>query len=695
MDTVDSSHTSRLLTAEPLLDPPEERSLATAVDRAAHRLLALQQEDGHWCAELEGDSILESEYILTQWFLGRTAEDKLAKAARHLRASQEEDGGWCIYPGGAPDVNPTVKAYFALKLAGDPPSAPHMQKALEVARRLGGIDACNSFTRIYMAVFGQYPWARCPAVPPEIILLPSWFPFNIYEMSSWSRAIVVPLSIIWALKPHCDVPEALAVPELLVTDPVNGSTAADSRQDSLSALAWSKFFRGTDAALKVYEKAPFAPLRRLALERAREWIVQRLDRSDGLGAIFPPIVNTIYAFRALGMAIDDPLLAGQIEQLERLEIEDEHSLRIQPCFSPVWDTALALHALLEAGLAPDAPEAERAASWLLEREVTSVGDWSVKSGNETVGGWFFEYANEFYPDCDDTAQVVTTLSGTAFGDRPQEVGEGGHGRGLGTAGLGAARVEAALDRGVAWLRGMQNRDGGWASFDKDCDREFLKYVPFADHNAMVDPATVDITARVLEAFAARGIPRSAPELRRAVRFIRGQQEADGSWFGRWGCNYLYGTWLGLWGLRKVGERPGDPALRRGGEWLLSCQNRDGGWGELPDTYRDAARKGEGPSTASQTAWALLGLAAADLGGSDSANAGVAYLLEHQEAEGGWSDAFWTGTGFPEVFYLRYHLYATYFPLLALATYRRLADGIDPFAGPLDGSSNGPAGSTAQ
>ncbi len=615
--------------------------VSRAIRAAQEHLLSLQAADGHWSGELEGDSILESEYILTMHFLGRSGEPKVRKAANYLVATQLEDGGWSTYPGGPADVNPTVKAYFALKLLGEPADAPHMQRARDEARRLGGLDACNSFTRIYLAIFGQYDWDECPAVPPELILLPTWFPFNIYEMSSWSRAIVVPLSVIWALKPSCPVPPEAGIEEL------RSSGVRARRQRT----AWTSFFYGVDTGVKLAEKARIRPWRRVALERARRWIAQRLEASDGLGAIFPPIVNTIFAFRALGYASDDPIVASQIQELEKLEIEEAESLRVRPCFSPVWDTALALNALIESGVAAGDSRVRRAAHWLLDRQVCRPGDWRVKCPATEVGGWYFEYANEFYPDCDDTAQVITTLAR------------------VGLVGAEAELRDAQLARAVRWLLGMQCSNGGWASFDKDCDREFLTHIPFADHNAMIDPPTVDITARVLEALGEAGVDAASPAVRRGVSFLLGEQEPDGSWFGRWGCNYLYGTWLALTGLTCMGEDPRAPWAQTARQWLRSCQNPDGGWGELPSSYSDPQSKGRGPSTAAQTAWALMGLIAAGESGGSAVTHGVQYLLERQRADGGWRDEFWTGTGFPEVFYLRYHLYATYFPLLALARWQ--------------------------
>jgi squalene-hopene/tetraprenyl-beta-curcumene cyclase len=620
------------------IDPELGARVRDSVHRAQHHLLSIQSEDGHWCGELEGDTILESEYVLTMHFLGRTAEPRVAMAANYVRHKQLDDGGWAIYPGGPPDASASVKAYFVLKLLGDDPEAPHMRKARQVILDLGGIDACNSFTKIYLAIYGQFPWAKCPAVPPELILFPRWFYINVYEMSSWSRAILIPLSIIRALQPSAAVPPSAGIPELY----------SPSYRPPAPTF-WSGLFRALDVGLKVAERIPFKPSRDIALKRAERWIVERLAGSDGLGAIFPPIVNTIIALRALGYPLDHPTIRQQVRELEKLEIVEGDSLRVQPCFSPVWDTALAVNALVESGLAPSDPALVRATRWLLDRRGHGSGDWAVKNPEASRAGWYFEYANPFYPDCDTTAQTITALSKI-------ELPEGGEDR----------ECREAIFEAHHWHMSMQNRDGGWGAFDKDCDKEILTHVPFADHNAMIDPSTSDLTARALEAMSCLGYDRSFPAARRAVDFLRREQERDGSWFGRWGCNYLYGTWLALWGLRAIGMEMDSDWVQRGAGWLRSCQNEDGGWGELPQSYDDQSYKGRGPSTASQTAWALLGLMAAGHTGSESVSRGLRYLVESQEADGSWTEELWTGTGFPSVFYLRYHLYSVYFPLLALA-----------------------------
>jgi squalene-hopene/tetraprenyl-beta-curcumene cyclase len=630
-------------TARRALDRRETKvGLRRSIEAAQQYLLRIQHADGHWCGELEGDTILESEYILTMHFLGRGDSDRVRKAANYVRDKALAEGGWPIYEGGPPEVSASTKAYFVLKLAGDGPDEPHMRRAREAILDLGGLEATNSFTRIYLAIFGQYPWERCPAVPPEIILLPRWAPINLYEMSSWTRGIVVPLSVIWALKPQCAVSDRASIRELAL-----GGAQKNERRGF-----WKKFFETTDATVKLLERRGWNPSREKALKACEQWMVERFDRSDGIGAIFPPIINSIIALRALGYPNDHALPESQIRELQKLEIEEGDHLRVAPCFSPVWDTALTMNAMAESGVPAGDPRLLKAASWILDREVRETGDWKVKNSEGKPGGWYFEYANEFYPDVDDTFQVLTSLSKIRFPDAE-----------------GERRKCEAMERAIAWALSMQNRDGGWASFDKDCDEQFLTQIPFADHNAMIDPSTSDITGRGLETLAALGFDGRHPVAQRAVSFLLKEQERDGTWFGRWGCNYIYGTWLALVGLARIGEDMMEPGYQAAGCWLRAIQNADGGWGESPRSYEDPAFKGQGPSTPSQTAWALMGLMATE-DNSEGLRRGVRYLVDRQRDDGSWEDEYWTGTGFPTVFYLRYHLYATYFPLLALATYGR-------------------------
>jgi squalene-hopene/tetraprenyl-beta-curcumene cyclase len=605
-------------------------------------LLSIQQPDGHWCGELEGDTILESEYILTMHFIGRLDSPSVRKAGNYIRSKQLDEGGWAIYEGGPSEISASAKAYFVLKLLGDDPNATHMKKACEVIRRLGGLDATNSFTRIYLAIFGQYPWERCPAVPPEIILLPKWSPFNLYEMSAWTRGIVVPLAVIWASKPYCAVPPYANIGELML----------EPQTPRIPRRFWKAVFATTDITLKQLEKRRFNPSREKALKACEQWMIDHFEKSDGIGAIFPPIINSILALRCRGYANDHPLTLSQIRELEKLEIDEGETLKIAPCFSPVWDTALAVNSLIESGLEPDHPALQKAAHWLLDKEVKTAGDWKVKNPEGEPGGWYFEYANEFYPDVDDTLQVLTSLSKVRFSDGDRE-----------------KLRRQAMERALRWVLTMQNRDGGWGSFDKDCDDEFLTQVPFADHNAMIDPSSSDITGRALEALANMGFLLSDPVIQKAISFLDREQEHDGSWFGRWGVNYIYGTWLVAHGFRSIGEDMMEPRMQAAGCWLRSVQNQDGGWGESPRSYDDPGAKGIGDSTPSQTAWALMGLMDTE-DWSDGLKHGVQYLLKNQRTDGSWKDEFWTGTGFPGVFYLRYHLYATYFPLLALGQFEK-------------------------
>ena len=478
-----------------------EPRVLRAVTEVQEYLLRIQNDDGHWCGELEGDTILESEYILTMLFIGRLRERRTLKAASYLVEQSLAEGGWALYPGGPPDVSASAKAYFVLKLLGHDVNATYMAKARRVILDLGGLGAINSFTRIYLAIFGQVPWERCAAVPPELILLPRWFPLNLYEMSAWTRAIVVPLSVIWARKPSCSVPETAGIGELWV-----GSRPHPQYPPGL----WSGLFRVIDASLRFAERHRMLPLRRRALQACEAWMLQHFQNSDGIGAIFPPIINSIIALRCLGYDLDHPATRSQIHELERLEIEEGDTLRVAPCFSPVWDTALSMASLVGSGFKPEHPALCKAAEWLLTREARAVGDWAVKNPKGEPGGWYFEYRNEFYPDVDDTFQVVTALSSTRF---PEESNED--------------RKSAAIRRALDWVLSMQNKDGGWASFDRDCNREFLTRIPFADHNAMTDPSTSDITGRGLETLASAGHPRQHSAARKAVKFLYHQQEIDG------------------------------------------------------------------------------------------------------------------------------------------------------------------------
>ncbi len=625
---------------------PAESPARAAADRARDCLLARQRPDGHWVGELQGDTILESEYVLLLAFLGREGEPQVKKAANYILRQQTADGAWSIYPEGPPELSASVKAYFALKLAGHDLDAPHMARARDVIRGLGGAGRCNSFTKFYLALLGQLPYASCPSVPPEMVFLPRWAYVNLYAMSSWTRTIVVPLSIFSAHKPVRELPPRLGVRELFV-EPPEAPRWPCPPTDRL--LSWTNFFLGVDWLYKKLEPW-LGPLRRAAVGRAADWMLTRFVDSDGLGAIFPPMIYTVVALRCLGRPDDAAEVLWAMKQLEDLIIEEGDTLRLQPCLSPVWDTALTLNALALAGGAPRAA-VEKGVRWLLEREVRRPGDWSLSNPGLEPGGWFFEYRNGFYPDTDDTAMALMALART------------GHARG------------PAAERGLRWLLGMQNRDGGWAAFDRDIDREVLTKVPFADHNAMLDPSCPDITARVLEALGLYGYRAGNGQVDRALAFLRRTQESAGGWPGRWGVNYVYGTWQVLAGLESVGIDRDDPMVRRAVAWLKQVQQPGGAWGESCKSYDDPRCAGQGTATASQTAWALLGLMAAGEHDSPEVRAGIDWLVATQRPDGAWHEGPFTGTGFPKVFYLKYHLYPLYFPLMALARYEEMGRGL--------------------
>jgi squalene-hopene/tetraprenyl-beta-curcumene cyclase len=616
--------------------------VSQAIDLARDRLLSLQQPEGHWVGELEGDTILESEYVLLLAFLGEEQGERAGKAARYILAKQQPNGSWSNYPDGPFEISVSVKAYFALKLTGHDPSAPYMVRARQRILEHGGAARCNSFTKFYLALLGQIPYSACPSVPVELVLLPRWCYVNLYAMSSWTRTIVVPLALFSAFKPIRPLPEELGIRELF-----EEGTPPSSLALRANGLSWTSFFLGVDRAYKWIEPW-LGPVRRLAVWRAVAWMRERLEDSDGLGAIFPPMVYTVIVLRALGVADDDPEMVRARRQLDDLIIEEGDTIRLQPCFSPVWDTALALNALAETGAGTEETPIRRAIDWLLTREVRRKGDWSITNPRLQPGGWFFEYRNPHYPDTDDTAMVLMALARTGASSLPN--------------------VEPAVQRGLAWLAAMQNGDGGWAAFDRDINREVLTKVPFADHNAMLDPSCPDITARVLEALAGFGWNCRQAEVQCALVHLERTQDPRGCWPGRWGVNYLYGTWQVLVGLRAIGFDMSAPLVRQAVRWLESVQQPDGGWGETPASYDDPALAGQGPPTASQTAWALLALLAAGEADSPAVRSGIEYLLATQRPDGGWDEEPFTGTGFPKVFYLKYHLYSLYFPLMALARY---------------------------
>jgi squalene-hopene/tetraprenyl-beta-curcumene cyclase len=622
--------------------------VSAAIDGARRRLLFQQQSDGHWCGELEADTTLESDYILMHTLLGTNDQQRFQKCCNQILKFQNEDGGWPIYNGGPSNISASVKAYFALKLTGYQPDHPALVRACKKILQMGGVTEVNTFTKIYLCFLGQYDYDAVPAIPPEIVLFPNWFWFNIYEISSWSRAILVPLSIAYAKKPFKKIPDEMGVDELFV----GGREKSRMRLHwSKKLISWRNFFLCLDRITHWFEAVHIRPLRSLAIKRAEKWMLERLEMSDGLGAIYPAMLNAIIALRVLGYSMDDPQVIRALDEFEKLGIEEGDTFRMQPCKSPVWDTAYALFALGEAGVPANDPRMVQSADWILQKQVRNPGDWKVNNPQGQPGGWYFEYNNEFYPDVDDSAMVCIGLSRV----------EHPNGR----------YQRESVQRAIDWIFSMQCKNGGWASFDKDNDRMVFQHIPFADHNAMLDPPTVDITGRILEMLATYGYDRGHPRVQRAIQFIRDEQETDGSWFGRWGVNYIYGTMLVLRGLEFMGVDHHEPYIQQAAEWLRMVQNPDGGWGETCGSYDDPSTKGIGPSTPSQTAWAVMGLLSANDTRSDSVARGIAYLLRTQKSNGSWDEPYYTGTGFPRVFYLAYHLYRDYFPLIALTTYRKV------------------------
>jgi squalene-hopene/tetraprenyl-beta-curcumene cyclase len=631
-------------------------SFGDAADTAGQALFDCQQSDGHWVFELEADATIPSEYILLRHYRGEPRDAALEqKIANYLRRIQGKHGGWPLYHDGDFDMSASVKAYFALKMIGDSPDVPHMKRAREAILARGGAIQCNVFTRVLLSLYGILSWRSVPEMPIEIMLLPRWFPFHLSKVSYWARTVLVPLLVLQALRPQARNPLGIRIDELFLQPPLSIGPAAKAPHQRWT---WFALFRGLDAVLRPASKLFPKRLRRQSIDRAVGFVTERLNGDDGLGAIFPAMANATMMFDVLGDSENAAVARGSVE---KLLILGKNEAYCQPCVSPVWDTALTCHALLELGSNEARAAALRGLDWLLPRQVFNVvGDWGFRRPQVRPGGWAFQYANAHYPDLDDTAVVVMAM------DRARRIGAG-------------ARYDHAIERGMEWIKGLQSRNGGWAAFDVDNVYDYLNNIPFADHGALIDPPTEDVTARCVSMLAQLGETLDSSEsLSRGVAYLRTTQSPDGSWYGRWGLNYIYGTWSSLCALNACGIDRSSAEIRKAVEWLLSIQNPDGGWGEGGTSYKLDYRGHEpAASTSSQTAWALLGLMAAGEINDQAVERGVRYLSKAKTENGLWDEERFTATGFPRVFYLRYHGYRKFFPLWALARYRNLKSKNDP------------------
>jgi len=638
-------------TSPPVTSLFSVKRLREVIEKAKERFLSIQEAKGYWVFDLEADTTIPAEYLLLQRFMGRAVSPELKeKLATYVRHRQLDDGGWPLYYDGAGDISASVKTYFALKLLGHSPDAPHMARAREFILSSGGATRVNVFTRITLALFGQIHWRTTPAMPVEIMLLPRWFFFHLEKVSYWSRTVIVPLLILNARRPVCPLKPEESVPELFVEPP------GDLRHlDHLAPRELSKnLFILLDRILKWIDPLLPRTSREKATRLAERWTVERMQGEGGIGAIFPAMANAVMALRILGYPDDHPDVERGLKAIDDLLVDHGDEALCQPCVSPIWDTCLSLSAVLEAGVPQEHPAIQKGVDWLFDQLIQVPGDWADRAPDLEPAGWAFQFENTFYPDVDDTPMVLMAL--------------------LRADALNREAYQEKIAKAVNWVVGMQSLDGGWGAFDIDNNYLYLNNIPFADHGALLDPSTSDLTGRCIELLGMLGYDRNFPPIARGLDFLRREQEDFGAWFGRWGVNYIYGTWSVLKGLGRVGEDVSQPYIQKAVDWLKSCQNPDNGWGETCYSYKDRALAGKGESTASQTAWALLGLMAVGEVESSAVQRGIHYLLIHQDTEGSWDEQIYTGTGFPNVFYLRYHGYSQFFPLWALGEYRRLRSG---------------------
>jgi squalene-hopene/tetraprenyl-beta-curcumene cyclase len=618
-------------------EPRTELAAREALHRARDHLLELQSPAGWWKGELETNVTMDAEDLLLREFLGIRGDQETRLAANWIRSRQREDGTWANFFGGPHDLSTTVEAYAGLRLAGDPPDADHMRRAAVFIREAGGLERTRVFTRFWLALFGLWSWDELPALPPEVIFLPEWFPLNVYDFACWARQTIVPLTVVASFRPSRPLPFAL--------DELRTGTSERSRHP---LTTWRGRFQALDGALHTYERRPSRRLRGLALHRAAEWIIRRQEADGSWGGIQPPWVYSLIALHLLGYPLDHPVMRGGLGGLDGFTIVADDVRRLEACQSPVWDTALAIIALTDAGLPPDDPALVRAADWLLGEEIRVRGDWAVRRPRLEPGGWAFEFANDGYPDIDDTAEVVLALRRVRHPD-PE-------------------RLDGAVQRAVRWVLGMQSTDGGWGAFDADNTRALARALPFCDFGEVIDPPSADVTAHVVEMAAAEGL-QGSDVARRGLGWLARHQESSGSWFGRWGANHLYGTGAAVPAAVAAGVPADDQRIRAAVQWLVRHQNADGGWGEDLRSYRDRAWIGRGATTASQTAWALMALLAAGERG-EVVERGIAWLVRAQRPDGTWDEPQFTGTGFPGDFYINYHLYRLVFPVTALGRFVR-------------------------